>query len=206
MSSQAVALPSRDAGGARLRAQRRRVLVAGAARCPRGARTARARWCARTAPPAPSAAGVAPGGRRRHPQQRLAVVRQRLERRARAVPLDHRELAAVVRARLPAAPALADLDDARQARRDQPLHVVLGRRDQPAGRRPPERVEVDLLPGRAHARRRVDLEEPLRPRTRRGPRAGCGRAPPASRAPRTSGGRLGAADALEVLRRCACRS
>ncbi len=69
--------------------------------------------------------------------------------------------------------------------RDQPLEVVLGRGDQPV-RSPPDArgdgVEVDLLARRADARRRLDLEEPLRSRTRRAPRARCGRALRAPRA------------------------
>ena len=40
----------------------------------------------------PERGRIAPGGPRRDAQQRLAVVGQRLERRVRAVPLDHREL------------------------------------------------------------------------------------------------------------------
>jgi hypothetical protein len=136
--------------------------------------------------------------RRGRAQQRLAVVRQRRERRVRAVPLDHRELAAVVRTGFVGAPALANLDDARQAGRDQPLHVVLRRRDQPVAVARRHGVEVNLLAGRTNARGRVDLDEPLaiEPGAHGAQDAGA-RLQRLAR--RDHGGRLGAGEPLEVL-------
>src|SRR4029077_13528632 len=91
----------------------------------------------------------------------LGVVADLVESRARAIPLDHRELARVVRAALVIAEALADLKDPLATRGEHALHLKLGRRDQKAVARR-NRVEVHLERGRAHEQRRLDLEKAAR--------------------------------------------
>src|SRR5262249_16021239 len=61
--------------------------------------------------------------------------------------------------------ALRDLKDTLVSVGEQPLHLILGRRDQiPRARRGVrlERVEVQIEPRRRHEQGRLDLEEPAR--------------------------------------------
>src|SRR5262249_22115019 len=61
----------------------------------------------------------------------LGIRDDRVEAFVRTVPLDHRELARVVRSALVPTEAPADLDDPLETGREQPFHLIFGRRDEP---------------------------------------------------------------------------
>src|SRR5262249_35315663 len=100
--------------------------------------------------------GLAVDGARAVLDERLGVGGDRVERVPRAIPLEHRELALVVRAVLAGAEAAARLIDALDPAGEQALHLVLGRRDEPAAL---AGAQVHREPGRAHPQRRLDLDE-----------------------------------------------
>ena len=128
-------------------------------RRPRGARraavTSTTRSPSRTAPP------VTAG------DELLGVAHHVLDARARAVPLQHRELGVVTSADLAPTKARRDLVDARQPLGEEALHLVLRRRAQPPGPAPVasrhfERIEVKVEPGRRHDDGRLHLQEAAR--------------------------------------------
>jgi hypothetical protein len=89
----------------------------------------------------------------------LGVARHRLEVVPRPVPLEHGELLAVVVAHLARAEAAPERVDPLHPGAEQPLHVVLGRRDEVAPLPRLHRAKVRLEPRRAHQQRRLHLDE-----------------------------------------------
>src|SRR5580658_1511392 len=94
----------------------------------------------------------------------LGVAHHVLDARVRAVPLEHGELGVVAAADLAAAKARRDLVDTRPAVRQQPLHLVLRRRNEPPRRtavaaRDLERVEVHVEPRRRDHQGRLNLDK-----------------------------------------------
>src|SRR5258708_1660374 len=88
----------------------------------------------------------------------LGVAHDLFDARERAVPLENRELGVVTPAGFALSKDVAQLKDARQAAREEPLHLVFGRRDEVPARRF-DRVEMQVETRGGDELRRVDLEE-----------------------------------------------
>src|ERR1019366_2561327 len=102
---------------------------------------------------------------RRH--ELLGIAHHVGDGRAAAVPLDHRELRVVARASLAPAKARSGLVDALRPTGEESLHLVFGRRAEPARRAPfpacdLERIEVNVESRRRHHEGRLHLEEAAR--------------------------------------------